>query len=480
MTIVGAGATERLARWAVETTYADMPADAIRLGRERIMDMIGVSLAGAADPDSAGIRAIEMVREMGGKGSSTILGGGFRTNCVDAAFANGASAAALDVCDTTTAPLCHLSSCLVPAVLAVAEEVNATGQQLVEAFVIAYESAVRVGSSMSGDHYFLRGFHSCGSWACFGTTAGAAKLLGLSKDELRHAWGIVASAAGSLRTAYGTMTKPLHSAYSARNGVLAAKLAQKGMTGNINVLDRDETARPTAHRYFSFPIIFDSVEGVDLSKVTDRLGEYWHLVSHQPTEKYHPGVAGTYIDLAIDMRDRHGIDPAKVESVEFWTSPANLDCHGQFDDPKESDAARYSIRYAIAAAIVDGEVDIHQHRLARIAKGDIQVMMTRVKANEIPEAHLEIYKLGDISDIYADAKLRIRLTDGTEFTDSRNRARGDWRLPLDMDEFLTKYRTCAAEVLSADDVETTIGMLQSLETHADLAPLMTVLAGART
>src|SRR5690606_6518315 len=146
-------------------------------------------------------------------------------------------------------------------------------------------------------------------------------------------WGIVASAAGSLRTAYGTMTKPLHSAYSARNGVLAAKLAQKGTTGNMNVLDRDESARPTAHRYFSFPIIFDSVEGVDLSKVTDRLGEYWHLVEHQPTEKYHPGVAGTYIDLAIDLRQRHSIDPAGIDSIEFWTSPANLDCHGQFDDP---------------------------------------------------------------------------------------------------------------------------------------------------
>src|SRR5690606_31508522 len=114
----------------------------------------------------------------------------------------------------------------------------------------------------------------------------------------------------------------------------------------------------------------------------------------------------------------------------------------------------------------------------RIAKGDIQALMARTRANEIPEAHLEIYKLGDISDIYADARLKVRMTDGREFEGSRNRARGDWRLPLDMDEFWTKYRTCAREVLSEADTETTIALLQKLEDQPDLKPIMGILAGS--
>ena len=471
------GVTETLARWVVDTHYDAMPADARRIAKERVFDMVGVTLAGAVDPDSAGIRAVEVVRQLGGNPVATVIGGGFKTSSVEAAFANGASAAALDVCDTTTVPLCHLSSCLVPAILAVAEEVNASGPEVIEAFVVAYESAVRVGSCMSGAQYFLRGFHSCGTWACFGTTAGAAKLLGLSADELRNAWGIVASAASGLRTAYGTMTKPLHSAYSARNGVMAAKLAKVGFTGPMSVLERDPEARPTAHRYFSFPVIFDSVESVDLSKVTDCLGDYWHLVGHPPTEKYHPGVAGTYIDLAIDLRRKHGFDPAAVSRIDYWSSPANLDCHAQFDDPDQSDSARYSLRYAIAAAVLDGEVDIRQHRLDRMFQPDIRRMMETVHAHEIPAAHLEIYEKGDISDIYADARMTIRLADGTEVSGSRDRARGDWRLPLDRDEFLTKYRTCAKEALMPADAERSERLLDTLEAQPSLETLMSAVRG---
>jgi 2-methylcitrate dehydratase PrpD len=469
--------TRELAEWVIGTEFEQMPEKAIKIGKERLLDMIGVSLVGARDPDSAGIRAIKVIRDMGGKPVATVLGAGFRTNSVDAAFANGASAAALDVCDTTTVPLCHLSSCLVPAVLAVAEQENSSGRDLIEAFVVAYESAVRVGSSMSGSQYFVRGFHSCGTWACFGTTAGAAKLLGLNPDQLRNAWGIVASAASGLRTAYGTMTKPLHSAYSARNGVMAALLAREGFTGPMSVLERDPEARQTAHRYFSFPTIFDSVESVNLASVTDRLGDLWHLVAHPPTEKYHPGVAGTYIDLAIDLRGRHGIDPSEIERIDFWSSPANLDCHAQFDDPKESDAARYSIRYAIAAAFLDGEVDIKQHRIERIFKDDIQAMIRRVQSHEIPAAHLEIYSRGDISDIYADARIAVRMKDGTVHSGSRDKARGDWRLPLVREELLTKYRTCAREAISEEDVEVSIRILEDLENQPDLYALMRTIAG---
>ncbi|MBM4205930.1 MAG: MmgE/PrpD family protein [Gammaproteobacteria bacterium] len=469
--------TRELAEWVVDTDFDQLPAEAIKIGKERLLDMIGVSLVGARDPDSAGIRAIKVVRDMGGRPVATVLGAGFQTNAVDAAFANGASAAALDVCDTTTVPLCHLSSCLVPAVLSVTEQENASGRDLIEAFVLAYESAVRVGSSMSGAQYFVRGFHSCGTWACFGTTAGAAKLLDLNADQLRNAWGIVASAASGLRTAYGTMTKPLHSAYSARNGVMAALLAREGFTGPMSVLERDPKARQTAHRYFSFPTIFDSVESVDLSVLTDQLGKLWHLVSHPPTEKFHPGVAGTYIDLAIDLRQAHNIDPSRIKRIDYWSSPANLDCHAQFDDPKESDAARYSIRYAIAAAFLDGEVDIKQHRVERIFKDDIQAMIRRVQAHEIPNAHLEIYSRGDISNIYADARIEVLMEDGSVHSGTRDKARGDWRLPLIREELLTKYRTCAREALSGEDVERSIRMLEDLENQSDLRSLMRTIAG---
>jgi 2-methylcitrate dehydratase PrpD len=361
--------------------------------------------------------------------------------------------------------------------LAVAEEVKASGKDILLAYVLSYEAATRVGRCMSGTQYFKVGFHSCGTWACFGTTAASAKLLNLTVDQLRSAWGIAASAAGGLRTAYGTMTKPLHSAYSARSGVLAAKLAQNGMTGNISVLERDPEARSTAHRFFSFPVVFGGLEEPDLSKVTERLGRHWYLTTQPPTEKFHPGVSATFIDLTEDMMKQHNIVPDQIERVDFYCTPANMDIAGQFPDPQESDAARYSIWYAIAAMLLDGEVGIKMHRLDRLRRDDIRQMIKRIHANEVSDAHLEIYSKGDISDIYADARIEIKLKDGKKYSGTRGKAKGDWRLPLPEEDFLNKYRTCAGEALSENDVERSIELLHRLEELPDVNELMGIIKG---
>jgi len=470
------GATERLACWVVKTNYDRIPGEAIRIAKERVLDMVGVALAGSRDPDSAGLRSVEVVRQMGGFPVSTVLGSGFKTNSVDAAFANGANASALDVCDTTTHPENHLSSCLVPSILAVAEEVGASGKDVLEAYILSYEAAVRVGLCMSGVFFWRRGFHPCNTWGCFGTTAASAKLLNLSADQLRSAWGVVTGTAGGIRSAVGTMTKPLFAAYSARNGVLAAKLAQKGVTGNKNVLERDPEARPTAHMFFSFPVVFAGADNVELSKVTKGLGEIWNLVIRPPTEKFHPGVSATFIDLVLDMVKEHNILPEQIDGVDFYGTPINMDTSIQFPYPQESDAARYNIWYALAVAILDGEVGIKSHRHERLSRKDVREMIKRIHGHELNGLHADIYSSGDTSDIY-DAQITIRLKDGKEYSGKRSRSKGDWREPLAREDLLNKYRTCAREALGEEDVEKSIKLLDRLEDLPSLTELMDILIG---
>jgi len=468
------GATEKLADWVVEADYSSIPQRAIDLAKERILDMVGVCLAGAKDPDSAGVRSVEVVRELGGNPVSTVLGSGFKTNSVAAAFANGASASALDICDTIPFPENHLSSCLVPSILAVGEEVNASGKDVLAAYVLSYETAVRIGWDMSGDVYWRRGFHPCNTWGCFATTAASARLLHLSRDDLRSAWGVVTGTAGGIRSAYGTMAKPLLAAFSARNGVLAAKLAKKGVTGNRNVLERDPEARPTAHMFFSFPVVFAGPGKVDVSKLTEGLGEIWNLVIRPPTEKFHPGVSATFIDLILDMVKEHKIVPQAVDRVDFYGTPINMDTSIKFTYPQESDAARYSIWYALAVALLDGEVGIKQHRLERLSRNDVGEMMQKIHGHEIEGLHTDIYSSGDISDIY-DAQITIRLKDGKEHSGKRSRAKGDWREPLQREDLLNKYRTCAREALSDEDVERSIALLEQLDELPNLRALMNIL-----
>jgi 2-methylcitrate dehydratase PrpD len=123
---------------------------------------------------------------------------------------------------------------VLPAVLALAEERGSSGAALIEAFVAGYETACRVGRLIAPGHYDGLGFHATGTVGTFGAAAGCAHLLGLDEEATLHAMGIAATQAAGLKSMFGNMYKPLHAGRAAQAGLLAARLAARGFTAQLD------------------------------------------------------------------------------------------------------------------------------------------------------------------------------------------------------------------------------------------------------
>jgi 2-methylcitrate dehydratase PrpD len=471
--------TEILCRFLVETNYNEIPRNAVKIAKERMLDTVGVTLAGAVEPAGAGGIAIELVRELGGVPTSSVIAGGFKTSASNAGLANGTSSHTLDYDDTSTYTVCHYSGTLVPTVLALGEKTKTSGKKLLEAFILAWEVGTRIGGCLGGIHYYKIGFHPVGTWPCLGCAAASAKLLNLDLEQTRTALGIAASAASGIRKQYGTNTKPLHSGYAARNGIIAALLAKKGFTANKDVLDRDPEASPTAHMSFSFPVVFAGEGHYDLSKITKGLGKSYNLISQPVTTKFHPGPTslGVFEDLVINMMKKNSISIEQVENVEIRATRGFIDVCSTFFRPQTGDEARYSVNYQVAVAMLDGNVGIEQHRRERVHSSDVQEMMQRVHVSELKGSEAimrSIVETGDMTKMGL-GELTIKLKDGREFTGKGEQPKGSGDFPLERQDLLDKYEDCAKRVLSPSNVERTVELIENLEKLANITELMDLL-----
>lgn len=205
---------------------SDLPDDALWLARLSLLDWMACGMAGVGEPLSAKLRALAAAEA--GREKASIFGAA-RAPARMAALVNGATSHALDYDDTHFAHVGHLSVGIYPAALAIGEEIDATMDDVVAAFLVGAEAAIRVGLALGQAHYDL-GFHQTATAGAFGATLAAARLLGLDSTQMRNAIGLCATRASGNKAQFGTMGKPYNAGIAASNGVECAKLAALGMT----------------------------------------------------------------------------------------------------------------------------------------------------------------------------------------------------------------------------------------------------------
>ncbi|MDE1172673.1 MAG: MmgE/PrpD family protein [Parvibaculaceae bacterium] len=223
--------TMELARRIVAGRDAAPDAAAVTVAKQCILDWFGVTLAGLEEPVARLLR-----EEIAGHstGEATIVGSTGKCAPADAALINGAASHALDYDDVH--PLVgHPTVAILPAVLAIAEAEQASGEKVLRAFIAGYEAAAFIGSLAMPSHYD-RGFHSTATLGSFGAAAAAGLLLDLDEGEMAMALGLAGTQAAGLKSMFGTMAKPFHAGKAASNGVLAARLARRGFTAHPDVL----------------------------------------------------------------------------------------------------------------------------------------------------------------------------------------------------------------------------------------------------
>ena len=207
---------------------------AIELSRTTIIDTIGVTLAGSVEPCAANLLRTPGIAEA--PGSCTLFGTYRKTSALDATFFSGTASHALDYDDFSQPMGGHQSAPLVAPLLAVAEERRLSGAQLIQSYVVGVETEIRLACSVNFHHYD-KGWHPTATMGVFGAAAAVGHMIGLDAERLSVALAIAASFASGVKANFGTMVKPLHVGHCARNGLLAALLADAGYDANPAVLE---------------------------------------------------------------------------------------------------------------------------------------------------------------------------------------------------------------------------------------------------
>lgn len=225
--------TRTIAAFVAGVRQRELPPEVLDTARLCLADWTGVAL-GALDEPAARV-VHETSKQWHSSGRSTVLLGGAAAAPV-AALCNGTAAHCLDFDDTYVAGITHISAPVWAATLALGEEVGASEQQLLTAFIAGFETAARAGFGL-GELVTARGWHGTGVFGRIGAAAAACVLLELDAQAVRHALGAAATQASGLTASFGTMAKPFHAGKAAMDGVIAAQLAAKGFHAAEGLLD---------------------------------------------------------------------------------------------------------------------------------------------------------------------------------------------------------------------------------------------------
>ncbi|MFC2000991.1 MmgE/PrpD family protein [Chloroflexota bacterium] len=460
--------TRRIADFVAEVTYSQIPADTIEAAKESILDCIGVTLAGSKEPCSRILA--EFAKQMGGESLATIIGWRLKTSPLLAALANGTTGHALDYDDTAPAFLYHPTVVLLPAILALAEANEASGQQVMEAYLTGFEVQAKLLAGL-GHAGYLRGWHNTSTVGTMGATVAAAKMLRLTGEQTAIALGIAASEAGGLRQNFGTMTKPLHAGIACRNGVMSAILAGKGFTASENILEVPA----------GYGTMFGSGEECDFEMMTADLGNPFAYPPDVVRLKPYPSCGGTHrcLDAALYLKKEYAISAEDVAEVKCRTSDVipNICIHHQ---PRTDLEAKFSVEYCVAVALLDGKAGLAQFTDERVKDPKLQELITKVKYVHPEEMKgavgLSNSGTGGSENILPEA-VTVKLKDGRQFFKEVPIARGCPGNPMKTDDLLAKYRACAGSVLSATDIERSIEQIFTLEKLPNINGLMKVISG---
>src|SRR5437870_640061 len=219
--------TGKIAQFVVDTKYEKIPPKAIETAKTAILDCLGVALAGSKEEDAK--ICAQIARQEGAREEATVIGQKLKTSALHAALANGTAAHALDF-DHSFTLMGQPTAPIIPAVFSLGDSLGASGRQIIEAYAAGFEVTGKLAYSLRDTPH--DGWHAPSTLGSFGAAAACAKLLRLNSSQIEMALGITASMASGIVGNFGTMTKPLHVGLGARNGVLAARLAQSGFTAN--------------------------------------------------------------------------------------------------------------------------------------------------------------------------------------------------------------------------------------------------------
>ena len=447
--------TAKIAEFVVNAKYETIPLKALETGKLAVRDCLGVALAGSKEEDAK--ICAEIARQEGAKEEASVIGQGFKSSALQAAFANGTAAHAMDF-DHSFTLMGQPTAPIIPAVLALGESLGVSGRQLLEAYATGFEVTGKLAHSLRDSKH--DGWHAPSTLGSFGAAAGCAKLLGLNAAKIEMALGIAASMASGVVSNFGTMTKPLHVGLGARNGVLAAKLAQGGYTANAQAIEAG----------MGFYKVFHGETAIHTEAV-EELGKSYALESDGIRIKPYPcgGLTHQAIDTVLDFRAKHGVTAEMVESIDVDVMRHTFE-RIIFKVPQNGIQGKFCMPYLLARAIIDGRVFIDAFTDAAVRDPKVLKLAERIQMrldNNLPSRDLGS----------RPCRVTLRLKNGQTYSREVQHSKGGPEFPMTADELKTKFTDCARQTLSEASTQRALDDLNRLETLPDIRPLCQLLRG---
>lgn len=435
--ITSPGPTAALAGFAATCPAVEMPVSARAAAGRLLLNALGCAVGGAGDPALARLR--RTLAPFAGPPEVTLLGQAGRSDAATAALLNGYAANILDFDDTHLATVIHPGPVLLPVAVSLAARPGVDGAALIEAALIGCEVACRLGNAVSPGHY-ARGWHITATCGVVGAAAAAGRLLRLDATRMGHALGIAATQASGFTEMLGGMTKSLSIARAARDGLVAARLAEGGFTASLRALEA--------------PRGFGAVLGpaFDADRLLAGLGRHWETEDNA-FKPYPCGIVlHPLIDACLQIAHERRPAPDAIERVDLEVHPLVMTLCGR-TAPASSLEAKLSHTHAAAVALARAEAGV-------VAFGDeAAVDPTLVGLRARVHARIDASMPADA------ARVRLRLASGETVerfvphaTGSRERRMNDAQLDA-------KFRSLCEPVLGPAQAAMLLARMRALSTE---------------
>ena len=457
---VAGSLSERLAAFATGLRPEDLPPEVVADARRRLIDTVGVALAGVRMDSAPAVR--DVVFDWGGAQEATVIGWGGRLPAPLAGFANAALAHAPDFDDTHSVAMVHMSSVAVPAALAMAERNGLSPRRMLTAMVAGGEIGLRLGAA--APHLFQkRNYHATAVVGPFCSAAIGCLLASPAPDEraVANALGIAGSLASGLRQGNldGTWIKRIHPAWSVQNGLEAGLLASRGFTGPREVLEGR----------FGFVQVLVRGEKIDLDGIVDDLGERW--VYPESTVKPYPNGAWNHssMDAVALIMNKNGLRAGDVERVDVTVPP---ECIPIVCEPREVRLnpatpyhMKFSLQYSVAMLAVLGHCGLDDYSDGVLADPRLRAFAERVHCAGDPS----------LSPHRFPARVRLLTTDGRAFSQDMPAQRGGPGNPMTDAELRAKYTANASGTLGHDRAALLLEALEGVWDAPDLGSVVELM-----
>ena len=402
----------------------------IEASNSAILDTIGVTLIGSkSEATRSVITALDAKNLPDGV---LVYGKKLKVSPLDAAMINGTSSHALDFDDCNNTMGGHPTVPILAGLLANSENLHASGQRIIEAYTIGVETICAMAKVLNFHHY-EKGWHPTTTLGVFGAAAANARLQGLDVAKTATSVAIAASMASGIKANFGTYTKPYHVGQCTKNGLLAVRMADAGLTASPVALEGQQ----------GFFEVYNGEGNYNANRLLEGWGEPFEIVDPGIAVKLHPCCGSTHpaVDAAIALKREHNLKLDDIESVLSWTHPRRLK-HTNRPTVTTGFDGKFSVQYVVSRALQNGKISLSDFEDDTVNEPEIQKFLeSKIKAEPHPES-----KPNEKNVYYAE--LSITTKEGKHLQKFIDAPVGrDKDHPLPENALVQKFYDCCDDVL---------------------------------